>query len=68
MTLEAATANLGRGVVYSPYGAYREDGIIVAVNRGYVMVSYAGSVKATRAEDLTFLMPDVVSAKPRKLS
>lgn len=56
MTLLEAAENIGRGVVYSPRHGVREDGRIAAVNDTYVHVDYRGQVKATRPEDLSFLV------------
>jgi hypothetical protein len=53
--LAEAAENPGRGVVYSPAHGPREDGQIVRVSGDYVMVSYAGTVKATRPNDLEWL-------------
>lgn len=57
VTLAAASvpANAGRGVVYVPEHGPREDGTLVRVSGGYVMVNYQGQVKATRPDDLEWL-------------
>lgn len=58
ITLAQAAQNIDRGVVYTPRGGGApEDGTIVRVSGEYIMVRYAGQVKATDPEDLDFFLP-----------
>ena len=60
MTLDEARTLIGSGVVYQPHpAAYPEDGVVTGVSDYYVFVRYANDwgSKATRAQDLTPLIP-----------
>lgn len=58
MTLEEARNNIGKYVIYTPFGNctqnQKELGVITSVNDNYVFVRYGNELnsKATRAEDL----------------
>lgn len=58
MTLDEARAHIGDGVVYRRAGTqYTEEGEIIRVSGGLVMVLYKGdqTAKATYPADLTLL-------------
>lgn len=60
MTLEEASQNVGRKVIYTPFKGCdpkdKEYGVITSVNSLYVFVRYGSDInsKATGAEDLVF--------------
>jgi len=54
VTLVSARDNIGAEVVYEPYVGYQERGRIESVGERYVMINYAGSVKATHPGDLSY--------------
>jgi hypothetical protein len=57
MTLDEARAHIGDGVVYTPAGGDREDGVITGVSRTSVFVRFTGDQfgKGTDPADLTLL-------------
>jgi hypothetical protein len=57
ITLEAARADIGRGVVYHPTPTSVEQGVITGVSAAYVFVRYDGDqhAKATAPDQLDWL-------------